>query len=160
AVADFYSMLLRGDNSADERLENNDVIFVPVIGSVVGVVGDIKRPAIYELKPNQGLRDAIKLAAGTSPFSNTDRIQVVRVENHRKVVALDVHYRDLGPQQRFQIHDGDLVRVYHVLPDHTDVVQLAGNVRRPGEFQWYRGMRVSDLIRLGEGVSKHTFFKY
>jgi protein involved in polysaccharide export with SLBB domain len=57
-VIDMYDILLRGNNSADRRLEEGDVIFVPVIGSVIGVAGDVKRPAIYELKnhPNRSMR--------------------------------------------------------------------------------------------------------
>src|SRR4030067_2223156 len=43
---DFYDFLLSGDKSGDCRLEAGDVIFVPPIGKVVGIMGGIKRPAI------------------------------------------------------------------------------------------------------------------
>jgi polysaccharide export outer membrane protein len=56
--------------------------------------------------------------------------------------------------------DGDLVKVFPVLPFHTNNVMLAGNVHRPGEYQWRKGMRVSDLIKEAQGVLPHTYFKY
>jgi protein involved in polysaccharide export with SLBB domain len=157
---DYYNLLLRGDNSDDVFLQTNDVVFVPPIGPVVGVVGDVQRPAIYELHRNApDIRAAIKLAAGTSPFADTERVQVERVDHRRRLVVLDVPYGDLG-WRRFTLHDGDLVKVFHMLTMHRDVVQLTGNVQRPGEFQWRPNMRVSDLVAQGGGVAKHTSFKY
>jgi polysaccharide biosynthesis/export protein len=62
--------------------------------------------------------------------------------------------------RHFALRDGDLVKVFHMLTMHHDVVQLTGNVRRAGEFQWRPNMRVSDLVALGGGIAEHTSFKY
>lgn len=156
---DLYDVLLRGDTSADVRLEPRDVIFVPVIGPVAGITGAVKRPAIYELGGPQSLTRLIDLAGGISAFGYRQRVQVERVENHTRRTALDVSLGELRAQ-RFEVHDGDLVRVFPVLPERNEVVSLAGNVHRPGRFQWHPGMRVTDLLGEGEGVADHTFFKY
>jgi hypothetical protein len=47
---DLYDLLLNGDASNDARLQTGDVILVPPVGVTVGVSGEVKRPAIYELK--------------------------------------------------------------------------------------------------------------
>jgi len=47
---DLYDFLLRGDKSQDERVQSGDTIFVPIIGPVVGIAGNVMRPAIYEIK--------------------------------------------------------------------------------------------------------------
>ncbi len=157
---DYYHLLLKGDNSDDLFLQSNDVVFVPPVGPVVGVVGDVQRPAIYELgRGGKEVRGAIQLAAGASPFSDTERVQVERVDKRRRLVVLDVPYGELSGR-RFELHDGDLIKVFHMLTLHRDVVELTGNVRRPGEFQWHPDMTVSDLIALGGGVAEHTSFKY
>ncbi len=159
-VIDLYNLLLRGDDAKDLRVQDGDVIFVPVVGSVVGIAGDVKRPAIYELaSKSEELRDVLKLAGGVGAFSYTERLQIERVQNHQRMVVLDLPLNKLQ-SQRFRIHDGDLIKVYPVLPERMNTVTLAGNVRRPGDFQWYKGMRVSDLIRSGQGFLPHTFFKY
>jgi polysaccharide biosynthesis/export protein len=47
---DLYDLLLKGDTRADQRLLPGDVIFVPPVGPTVGIGGEVRRPAIYELK--------------------------------------------------------------------------------------------------------------
>ncbi len=156
---DLYGMLLRGDASGDLQLEPRDVLFVPVIGPVVGVVGDVKSPAIYELKGNEDLNGALRLAGGVGAFGYAQRVQVERVEQHRRSVALDVDLSDLRGR-RVAILDGDLVKVFPVLQQQQNVVVLKGNVNRPGTYQWYEGMRVADLIGAGEGLADHTYLEY
>ena len=157
---DFYDMLREGDNSGDERLQNGDVIFVPPIGPVVGLIGNVMQPAIYELKrPGQTLRGVLYLAAGLTPFSDTERVQVERVDNHQRTIVIDVALDQLDGK-RFELHDGDLVKVYRVLPQHVNTVVLNGNVLRPGEYEWHDGMKVTDLLKLGQGVAPKTFFSY
>jgi protein involved in polysaccharide export with SLBB domain len=159
SVLDLYDLLLRGDSSHDLRLENNDVIFVPVIGKVVAVAGDVKVPAIYEVSSSPSIRQVLGLAGGVTAFGYAEHVQVERVENHQRTIVLDLNLDQLGLRS-FAIRDGDLIKVYPVLPDHKNTVTLAGNVHRPGEYQWYSGMRVSDLIRSGEGLLPHTYFSY
>ena len=156
---DLYNMLLHGDSSGDVRLEPRDVIFVPVIGPVVGIAGDVKSPAIYELIGETNLRSALSLAGGVSAFGYAQRMQVERIDNHQRRIALDVDLGALG-RSRFMTRDGDLVKVFPVLPQQQNVVVLKGNVNRPGSYEWRQGMRVSDLIREGEGVSDQTYLGY
>ena len=158
-VVDLYSLLLHGDTSADERLQSRDVVFVPVVGPVVAIAGDVKNPAIYELRGNESLENAVRMAGGVSAFGYAQRIQVERVQNHQQRIALDIPLDN--PQARqFVAVDGDLIKVFTVLPEQKNVVRLQGNVNRPGSYQWKVGMRVLDLIRSGQGVRDRTFFDY
>ncbi len=47
---DLYDVLLRGDTSGDAMLMPGDVIFIPTIGPTISVDGEVRRPAIYELR--------------------------------------------------------------------------------------------------------------
>jgi len=157
---DLYSLLLAGNEQGDEQLQPGDVIFVPVIGPVVGMIGDVKRPAIYELgRSGEPLSSVIRLGGGISAFGYSQRVQVERVDAHEKRIALDVDLNDIR-SQRFDIRDGDLIKVYPVLPTQQDIVTVRGSVNRPGKFEWHQGLRVSDLVQLAEGTAPHTFFKY
>jgi protein involved in polysaccharide export with SLBB domain len=157
---DLYDTLMRGDTGADEQVEANDVIFVPVIGPVVAIAGDVKRPAIYELRSSPAdLPDTLKLAGGISPFGYSRRIQVERVENHENRIVLDTDLKEVR-SQRFPVEDGDLIKVFPVLPQQDDIVTVKGNVFRPGKYEWHHGMRVADLIREAEGVAPRTFMRY
>ena len=42
--------------------------------------------------------------------------------------------------------DGDLVRVYSIVPEYRKTVTLRGNIANPGRFAWHPGMRISELI--------------
>ncbi len=159
-VIDLYSLLLAGNEQGDEQLQPGDVIFVPVIGPVVGMIGDVKRPAIYELgRSGEPLDSVIKLGGGISAFGYSQRVQVERVDAHQKRIALDVDLNEIR-SQRFDIRDGDLIKIYPVLPTQHDIVTVRGSVNRPGKFEWHQGMRVGDLVQLAEGPAPHTFFKY
>src|SRR5690606_21784726 len=61
---DLYDLLLRGDTSADVRLLPGDVIFVPPIGRTVSLVGEVRRPAIYELKDETTVSELLELGGG------------------------------------------------------------------------------------------------
>jgi polysaccharide export outer membrane protein len=160
AVVDLYDILLKGNTSADQRLADHDAIFVPTIGAVAAIAGDVKRPAIYELKnSNQSLASLFRLAGGIDPFAYTQRIQVERVQNHKRRIILDTQLNKVAIN-RLQVRDGDLVKIFPVLPDQKNKVTLIGNVFRPGDYQWHPGMRLSDLVTLGEGVEPRTYFRY
>jgi protein involved in polysaccharide export with SLBB domain len=156
---DLYDMLLRGDTRGDVRLKPRDVIFVPVIGAVAGVTGDVKSPAIYEMLGNENLGNLLRMAGGVTAFGYSERVQVERVENHEKRVALDVNLNQRSAGQSL-VYDGDLVKVFSVLPNERNVVRIKGNVNQPGTYEWHPGMKVDDLIRVAQGPSDHTFFDY
>jgi protein involved in polysaccharide export with SLBB domain len=156
---DLYDLLLHGDTSGDIRLKPRDVIFVPVIGSVAAVTGDVKSPAIYEMLGNESLGNLLRMAGGVTAFGYSERLQVERVQNHEKRVALDVNLNQ-QTAARFPIDDGDLVKVFSVLPTERNVVRVKGNVNQPGTYEWRPGMRIADLIAQAQGPGDHTFFDY
>jgi protein involved in polysaccharide export with SLBB domain len=146
---DLYEMFLTGDRSKDIRLQNGDTIFVPVIGPVVAVAGEVRRPAIYEIKGTESLPDVIKMAGGIAATGYTGRIQVERIADNSTRVALDYEPKDgsidaaLGT---IKVMDRDMIKVFPVQEATRQVVSLKGNVLRPGEFQYRKGMRLNDLI--------------
>jgi polysaccharide export outer membrane protein len=159
-VFDLYDLLMHGDTAADEQLQPGDVIFVPVIGPVVAMIGGVKRPAIYELRSSPAdLPGVLNLAGGESPFGYSRRIQVERIENHTRRVVLDTDL-DQVRSSRFAVSDGDLIRVFSVLPQQNDIVTVKGNVYRPGKYQWHPGMKVADVVREAEGIAPRTFMRY
>ncbi|HEY5973680.1 MAG TPA: SLBB domain-containing protein [Geobacteraceae bacterium] len=146
---DCYDMLLSGDRHNDVRLENGDTVFVPVIGPVVAVAGEVKRPAIYELKGKGTLPEILQMAGGIAASGDTDRIQVERVEGNSSRIVLDFkpNGKDVtAALSDIVLQDRDMVKVFAISPAARRVVQLQGNVARPGEYQFRPGMRVRDLI--------------
>ena len=77
---DIYDYLLRGDNRHDARLENGDVVFVPVRGHA-GADRRRDRPA-RDLRTSlhgESLRDLLQAAAGSEASALRRRVQIDRM---------------------------------------------------------------------------------
>ena len=142
---DLYDLLLKGDTRDDERLQPGDVIFIPPVGTQVGIDGEARRPAIYELKGERTVGDLVRLAGGLVPsaFPSAAQIQPIDEKRERTIVKVDLG-TDIGLDTR--LRPGDVLRVYSVLDELDDAVVLSGHVFRPGSYQWLPGMRLSDLL--------------
>ncbi|MGA8730767.1 MAG: SLBB domain-containing protein, partial [Terracidiphilus sp.] len=145
---DLYDLLLRGDKSNDVPLQTGDVIYFPPIGPQVAVVGSVQVPAIYELRGNETVADAIALAGGTSALADTSSLEIERTEiqpsGNMARVAVDIKMDPSGLTAR--LVNADLIRVQTHAPSFAWTVTLRGNVASPGRFAWHAGMHVRDLI--------------
>ncbi len=77
---DLYDYLLRGDSRSDVRLENNDRVFVPPVGSQARLEGSVRRPGIYEVKSGEGIRELVSFAGGLKSDAIARRIQIDRIK--------------------------------------------------------------------------------
>ncbi len=132
---DMYDFLLRGDRTKDVRLMPEDVLFIPAVGPLAGIAGNVKRPAIYELKGEARLLDLIGMAGGLTAIAFEGRVQVLRVEDHkfRAVFEADLIDVERRPEKNFPLQDGDLVKVFPVV-ESKSTVTLTGAVAVPGEY--------------------------
>lgn len=145
AELDLYDLLLRGDTSADVRLLPGDVLFIPPIGATVGVAGEVRRPAIYELKDESSAQELITISGGylASAFPSASRIERIDDNDERTLIDADLS-SETG--QQLAVRDGDLIQVFSILDRLENVVLLEGHVSRPGGFAWRPGLRVTDVL--------------
>jgi protein involved in polysaccharide export with SLBB domain len=142
---DLYDLLLRGDNSADVRLQPGDVIFIPPVGARVGISGQVLRPAMYELKGETTAGDLAMLAGGYTPSAYLEGARIARVDAYRERIQLDVDLKQTTGQGT-RLAARDVLIVPSVLNRVDNVVGLTGHVLRPGPRQYRAGMRLTDLI--------------
>ena len=64
STLDLYDLLLHGDTSADHSLQPGDVIFVPVVEKQISISGAVRRPAKFEIRGGETLKDVLELAGG------------------------------------------------------------------------------------------------
>lgn len=140
---DLYDLLLRGDTSADVRLLPGDVIFVPPIGRTVSLVGEVRRPAIYELKDETTVSELLELGGGLTEQADPTLATLERVNENRQRVIVNV---DLTRAGATKLLPGDVLRVPAIRPVLENAVTLNGHVYRPGEFEFREGMRLLDVI--------------
>ena len=151
---DLYDFMLRGVRSDVERLEPGDTILVPPVGPQVTVAGMVRRPAIYELKNEEELSQALDLAGGVLVSATLRQIRVERIVAHQRREMLSLNLPDIKDPAAikkamvsFAIQDGDRITVAPILPYSDRTIYLQGHVFRPGKYPYLAGMKVSDVIR-------------
>jgi protein involved in polysaccharide export with SLBB domain len=143
---DLYDLLLHGNTGNDVRLQPGDVIFVPPVGRTVGVAGEVRRPAVYELKRERNIQQLLELSGGLLPtaYPQASQIDRINARGERTLVDVDLSNKSVLATR---VQDGDTLRVFSILEKMEDIVLLSGHVHRPGGYQWRAGMRLSDLIQ-------------
>ncbi|MDI6889354.1 MAG: SLBB domain-containing protein [Thermodesulfovibrionales bacterium] len=151
---DIYDFLLKGDKTKDIRLMPEDVIFIPHVGALVGIAGNVRNPAIYELKGELRLFDLIQMAGGLTSVAFKGRVQVQRTEDHqfRTIFEGDLIEIEKNPEKNFALKDGDLVKVFSIVETKNTVI-ITGAVANPGEYGITPGVtKVRDVISLSGGL--------
>jgi len=163
---DVYDYLLNGNTAHDARLNNGDLVFVPVHGPRVRIVGEIARPATYEIKPNETLADAIRFAGGFTATAARQRVQIERILPPAQRVAGGrdrIVFEVVAPQfasgtgPSISIVDGDVIRVFSVASRVRNRIYVRGDVWSPGAVGLSTGMKVSDALRLAGGVRPDVY---
>ena len=142
---DLYDMLIRGDTTDDNKLLPGDVIFIPPVGPTVGVDGEVRRPAIYEIKNETSVADMVQLAGGLTPEADTSKATLTRIDEaqHRVVVSVDLSAAAAKAQG---VHNGDLLRVTRLRPTLDSGILVQGFVYSQSTFAYRQGLRLSDII--------------
>ncbi len=154
---DFYDLLIKGDKSKDVRLQPGDVLYIPHVGPLVAIAGSVNTPAIYEMKDNSTLNDLIEVAGDLSTVADTSKITIDRFVNHQARKTLEFPYDEQS--RALPLTDGDIVRVFSIVPRFQDTVTLRGNVANPGRYAWKPGMRVRDLIPNAQALLTRGYWR-
>ncbi len=142
---DLYDLLLNGDTSSDARLLPGDVILVPSVGPTVSVNGEVRRPAIYEMKEDSTAADVLFLAGGLSPQADSKLTRIERIDDSRRRIVMDVNLTT--PDGRAtRLKTGDFMRVPQVRDVVEDSVSISGYVVRPGSVGYRTGLRITDVL--------------
>lgn len=163
---DVYDYLLNGNTTHDVRLNNGDLVFVPIHGPRVRIVGEVPRPATYEMKPGETLADALRFAGGFTAEAARRRVQIERIVppeqragagRDRTVIDVvsDAFVAGTGPA--VPVMAGDVIRVFPVAERVRNRIRVSGDVWSPGSIGISPGMRVSDAIKLAGGVRPDVY---
>ena len=154
---DMYNLLLAGDKSQDTNLLPGDVVFVPPVGSLAAVAGDVNNPAIYEIKDSTTLGQLLGLAGGLATTAYGQKVSVERIINRDKRLVEEFSLDQAGLGHPIQ--NGDLVRVFSVQPRFENAVTLKGNVAWPGRYPWREGMRIRDLLPSKDALMERAYWR-
>jgi protein involved in polysaccharide export with SLBB domain len=143
---DFYDSLMSGDSKADYPLQSGDTILFGRAEKLVSIAGEVDRPAIYELKKNETLKDLVRMAEGIKPSGLSSKVHVQSLVPHQQRAVVDVDMSKTGPAADHEVYDGDIVLVEPIIDEILNKVTLAGDVKVPGVYELKPKMRVADFF--------------
>lgn len=147
---DLYDFLARGDLTNNIVLQDQDIVKVNAYKTRVELIGEVKRPAIFEAKENETLQNVLDFAGGYTDKAYREVIRANRVNNReREVVTVPV--AQIGT---FTLKSGDQFFIDSILNRFTNRVAISGAVFHPGNYALEAGMTVGDLIRKADGVKE------
>jgi protein involved in polysaccharide export with SLBB domain len=150
---DLYRMLLNGDQSDNVGLKDNDVIRIPSYKTRVSIEGQVKRPGIFEVLPNENFANILAFASGFTDTAYQASVKVFAQTNKERQIKdlQQTQYNNYQPQM------GDVFVVSKLLNRFSNRVKIAGAVYRPDVFELTTNLKVADLIRKADGLTQDAY---
>ena len=158
-ITDFkrQSFTLSTDAAAAALLQDGDVLTANLVRETVensvSVEGEVYVPGTYSLSSVTTLSQLISASRGLSNRALTSRATLFRATYGVEQSALSIDLADSAALS-ISLRPGDRLFVPSV-EDLTDYgsVQVQGEVNSPGVFEFKKGMSLSDVLILAEGLT-------
>ncbi len=158
---DLYEYLFKGIAPAEGGvLRDGDVVVLPRAELLVQVDGDVGRPAIYELKKGEGVRELIGYASGLNPTAASQSAVLERlVEGGRRDYLNLKPVRDYldSTAENYLLQDGDFLHVPSSTLDPRNNITVLGAVLYPATYQYSEGMTVEDALAVAGGAREDAY---
>lgn len=154
-TVDFYTFLQKGLMEGNIRLEDQDVINFPIYKKRVAINGEVKRPAIYELKAEEQLDDLIQYAGGFTDIAYKSIAKIDQInEKEREVKDVPANlFSNFVPK------NGDIIHIGSIQNRYANRVNLQGAVNRPGTYELSAGFSLSALLKKAEGLTEDAYLE-
>jgi protein involved in polysaccharide export with SLBB domain len=151
-------------NSA-KILDGDDISVFPVDAyrrNIVQIQGQVIQPGAYGLHDSMRISDLIMDGKQLLPTAYTERADLVRtlpdLTREIRSINLDMILSNPEDTNNFILRNEDLLVVYSIW-DIKDkpVVAILGSVRKPGEYELFNNMRISDLVFESGGLTRTAY---
>ena len=153
ATLDVYDFLLRGEFKNNIQLQDQDVIRVPTYNKRVEIVGEVKRPGIFEMVSGENLNDLLHFAGDFTERAYQARIKVLKNTTTERKIS-DVTTENFTS---YEPSGGDKFFVNEILDRFQNLVSIEGSVFRPGQYELDSGLTITQLLKKAEGLTEDAF---
>ena len=161
SIIDLYDYLIKGSLPKNIQLRDQDVVVVPVRLSHITVDSSVVRPGVYESTINETVVQMIKYAGGlTQHSSSTIGLKRIIPLDQRDTTksATENYYIDYRKSHLTTVQNGDIITVKSIIKT-LNQVEIIGQVKNPGMYNYSQNMNLKDLVVLAGGFSDTTFWK-
>ncbi|MCK4288552.1 MAG: SLBB domain-containing protein, partial [Bacteroidales bacterium] len=127
-------------------LQQNDIIYVPVVQNLVTLEGAVKRPMRYEMLPKETLTDLINYAGGLNVDAYPDFVQIQRYVNGEIILQEYNLSEVLSGKINVALQNGDIVRIKSIEKPIEQYVEITGSVYYPGMYDLNANPTLDSLL--------------
>ncbi|WP_286727546.1 MULTISPECIES: SLBB domain-containing protein [Sphingobacterium] len=155
STIDVYDFLANGIQQGNIRLQDQDIIHIPVYGARVQFEGEVKRPAIFETVPGESLSDILRYAGDFTENAYSAKVKVLQTTGRERSVQ-DIYADQFA---NYTPKSGDQYIVEPILDRFANRISVLGAVFRPGIFGLEPGMTLRQVLEMADGVREDAFLE-
>ena len=153
STVDIYELLMNGTLTTDVRLQDNDIVQIPVVKKRVETKGSFRRPGLFELLPNETFAKVLDYSAGFTENAYTDRVVVLGLTARERRIT-DLRNEEFA---KYIPNNGDEMTASELLARFENMVTIAGPVFRPGSYSLNQNKTLLQLIKNADGLKGEAF---
>ncbi|MEO6096592.1 MAG: SLBB domain-containing protein [Fibrobacteria bacterium] len=156
---DLYQYLIYGQTLNPDLLQDGDVVFAARAENLVEIDGDVGRPATYELKNGEGIKELLEFAGRLNATAAAHKMTLQRIFPGGKIDYVDLASPQdyLSGKAKLNLQDGDRVLVEKSTELSLNFVTVTGPVKYPGTYSIEGLATVKDLIVKAGGLREDAF---
>ena len=145
-IIDLYAFMNDPTVQYKFELQQNDIIFVPVVQNLVRIEGAVKRAMRYELLPKENLKDLIQFAGGLNVNAYPDFVQIQSYIDG-EIRLFEYNLADvLSGKTKVSLQNGDIVRIKSITKPMDQFVEISGSIYYPGNYDLGANPTLSKLL--------------
>ncbi len=158
-TVDLYDYLMHGKIPEPSVLHDGDIVHLPRAAILVEVQGDVGRPAIYELKEKEGIKELLDFAGKINVTAAPQKMLLLRVSDSGKADYLDLPapHEFISGDVTQEVKNGDVLLVKKNSEKPSDYITVLGAVKYGGVFQYKPNMTVAQSIELAGGLRDDSY---
>ena len=149
---DLYELLIDGDRTRDITIEAGDVILVDPADQFIALSGQVKRPAIYEIKDDETLKDLIKFGLGFTKIANKTNINFT-ILNINSSEIQKINKSDMS----LSLNNVLSVDVNPYINKNTANINVRGAIKEPGYYPLNQDEYLEDFIKRLEFIDVYPW---
>ena len=149
---DLYKLLINGDRSDDITIESGDVIVIDPAQQFINITGQVKRPAIYEVREGETLGDLINYALGFTQTANKTNISLRVLDiKSSSVKSISVSNQESSLPNVLSVNVNPYV--------NKDIasVRVSGSIKEPGFYSISENETLDEVINRLEFVDVYPW---
>ncbi len=156
---DLYEYLLKGNILSPHTLEDGDILFAARADVLAEISGDVGRPAVYELKKGEGIKELLEYAGRINPTSANQNITLKRYFDDGRPDIIDLKSPKFYSEgsENYLLEDGDSLWVDTSSEKSQNFIQVTGPVKYPGVYEAANAKNVEELIKSAGGLKEDAY---